>query len=129
MVIFGGYEFWHTVVPPLIVAVGEDMIEILNIWGVPVHPFALGVTVNTAIPVPEGVKAGIPVTPVPSANPMEAPPVKSKTTFGGVPFRGYGMVIIPVQRVNETGTTTVGIGWTEIVNVFGSPVQLTPSFV
>ncbi len=105
-------SFWQNVPPPEMVAVGVGLTLMMNVTGVPVHPPNLGVMVMVAEPTIPGVKDGISVTPVWSASPMAEPPVRSKTTFPGVPVSATGSDRTSTQRATCPGEVAVGNGVT-----------------
>jgi hypothetical protein len=82
-------------------AFGVGLTVIVKVIGIPKHPFAVGVTVIKAItgatPILVAVNEGMFPDPL-AANPMDGSLfVQSNVTPPGVPVRGIGKVVAPLQ--------------------------------
>jgi hypothetical protein len=106
---------------------GVGFTVIVNVCGVPGHPAADGVTVIVAVigvlVVLTAVKAGI--FPLPLATkPIEVLLfVQLKIEPVTDPVNVIAFVVAPLHRIWLAGCTTLGVGFTVIVNVLGAPGQ------
>jgi len=101
------------------VTAGVGFTVIVNVLGVPGHPFTVGVTVIVALagaePVFTAVKPG--VLPVPdAASPIDGFEfVHAKEPPAGVLTNAEAGTAAPLQTVIAAGTVVVGVGSTVIV--------------
>ena len=106
---------------------------IVNVTGVPAQPAADGVTVIVpvigAVVVLVAVKLGI--LPIPlAANPIAVLLfVQLKVVPATPPVKLTAAVAAALQRTWLTGTSTVAVGLTVIVNVTGVPTQVNPPLI
>jgi hypothetical protein len=106
---------------------GDGFIVIVKALDTPLQPFKLGVTVKLAtmglVPLLIAVNAGIsptPVAPIPIAGLLF---VQLYAVFGIAPENKIAADDCPLHTVWLRGKTTVGVGLTVIVKVFGVPKQ------
>ncbi len=107
--------------------VGVGLTVMVKVCDVPVQPIAEGETVMVAtiVEVPRlvAVKAGMLPEPL-AARPMLGWLfVQLKFVPGTVPEKLTAAVVAPLQMVWSTGSATVGVGLTVIVNVWLAPAQ------
>lgn len=111
--------FAQTLVPGAVGEAGVGLTVMVYIFGVPAHPFTVGVTVMIAVtavaPVLLAVNAG--VFPVPlAASPIEG----SELVHANVPPEGIltkadAVIMSPLQTTMLTGTVVTGVGSTMMV--------------
>lgn len=108
--------------------VGVGFTCISNVVGVPVHPFADGVTVTVdvmaVVPVFVAVKEAMLPIPVPLSPVAVLLLAQSKVVPLTPPVNVTAVVAAPLQTVWLDTVFTVGVGFTVTVNELGVPVQL-----
>ena len=101
---------------------------IVNVLGVPIQPFAFGVTVIVAImgvkPLFVVIKEAMFPLPV-AAKPMDGVSfVQSKVVPVTLPENVIAPLATPLHLIRLVIGLTIGVGFMVMVNVFGEPVQV-----
>lgn len=107
---------------------GVGFTVIVYVRGVPVHPFAAGVTeivaVTAAVPVFTAVKEGIVAVDPLAASPMEGLELVHANVVPVVVLVHVAAgTVAPLHTVLLAGTVTFGVGFTVMVYVAGEPVH------